>query len=174
MSTTMTTHEDVAQEQVAREGEESHAIHTLILGALDRGRAAVWDLAEQFYELYERRGWLALGYETLVDYLAQPEVAYGETAFWQLVRLHERLLIQGGLDPNRVHRLEWTKARVVMKALAAGNVGIEDAVADIEALSRSDLIEKYKQQPSSNPQASLDPGPDETASPPVLAAAPVE
>jgi hypothetical protein len=139
-------------EQIVQiEAEESHAIHTAILSALERGRAAVWDLAEQYYELSERRGWKALGYETLRDYLGQPEVAYGESAFWALVRLHERLLVQGKLDPERVHRLEWTKANYVMKALNGGSATIENAVSDVETLSRSDLIEKYvpKQPPAS-------------------------
>lgn len=130
------------EQVVQQEADESHAIHTQIVAALLDGRAAVWRLAEAFHELNERRGWQALGFDTLGEYLAQPEIAYQRAAFYALVGMWQELKLRR-VARERVERLEWTKLRVTVPALKAGNVTIEDAVSDAEALSRSDLIEKY-------------------------------
>jgi len=142
MTTTELT--ETPEQIVAREGEESHAIHTQAVAALRDGRAAVWRLAECWFELDERRGWKHLGYETLGEYVGSPEVAYSRTSFDYLVRLWRQFYAYAKLDRERIETLEWTKAVKVLPALKAGNITAEDAVSDVEVLSKSDLNEKYK------------------------------
>jgi hypothetical protein len=142
----MTTTEIVAtaEQRIEREGEEAHAIHTQIVAALRDGRAAVRRLAEAFYEQHQIKGWHALGYESLGEYLGSPEIAYGKSAYFTLVNQHEFLIVQRKVDRERVEELEYAKVDVVMPALKAGAANLEDALNDVEALSKSDLIEKYR------------------------------
>jgi len=105
---------------------------------------AWWDLAESLYQLHEMRGWELLGYETLAEFLAQPEIGLSERSFHYAVRTWRDLAVVRKLPPSELKEVEPSKAREIVPAIMAGQVKAEDAIADAKQLSYRDVKEKYR------------------------------
>jgi hypothetical protein len=56
----------------------------------------------------------------------------------------KELVVHGNVDPERLERLDVTKVAVVLAPLRRGEVEIDQALSDCEALSRSDLRAAYQ------------------------------
>ena len=75
------------------------------------------ELAAHLYAANQHSAWLALGYETLDEWLAQPEIDLGRRYFLQLVETYRVLHIEHGVDVNEIGRVDVTKAIVVLAAV---------------------------------------------------------
>lgn len=131
------------------------------VGQLHRGR---WELARQLYEFRELQGWSLLGYETLHEWLAQPELGLKRAEFDTRTRMWRDLVVVKEVPPKALADVEPSRALEVLPAVMKGDVDVKQAIADARSLSVSDVREKYRtdriedhgQQPDNS--TSLDPG----------------
>lgn len=130
-------------DEVQEAAEVAFGIDQRIKEAMARGRQALWDLAEALYDFDESHGWLALGYEKLSDYLADPEVTLTLGTYRRYVRTYRKLVVEKAIPVTRLRELEQSKVAIVVDKVANNEVLVEDALADVEALGAKDLREKY-------------------------------
>lgn len=104
----------------------------------------VWGaLAKSLHEFKEGQMWTYLGYEDFNSWIASPDIDLGRSQVYALIDAYQVLVLDRELDPGRLAELEVTKVSQVLPALRKGDVELEDALSDVEVLSRSDLREKY-------------------------------
>lgn len=108
--------------------------------------AAWWSLAEALYEFHELLGWMLLGYETLGEFLAQPEIGMSRRSFFRAVEMWRDLHIVRRVPARALSELEPSKVREVKPAIMRGHVKPEDALADAKELGYRDVVEKYRHQ----------------------------
>lgn len=101
-------------------------------------------LAANLYEFHAGKAWVSLGYETLENWLAGPEIELSRRTFFLLVETYRELHIERGIHMDEIARVDLTKAQTVLPAVRRGQVSPETALADAEALTRQDLREKYR------------------------------
>jgi hypothetical protein len=130
-------------------------LEAVIKAGLVKTRELMWKVAEGLHEFDEEQGWLRLGYETLTDWLAQPDVTMSRATYYRLVQTWRELHVIRKVDVSTLRRLDPSKVHIVMPALKAATVPLTDALDDIEALGAQDLREKYVPKPA------LAPGPDD-------------
>ena len=138
----------VEREQWAAEAADARAIEQRIKAAVADARVAAWDLAEMLWRWDEMRGWLRLGYETLGEWLADPEITMKRSAYYGMVGAWQRLVVERGVDPERIRLLAPSKVDVVLPAITAGTTTIDEGLGDAEALGEDGLRQKYR--PMSN------------------------
>lgn len=106
----------------------------------------VWiALAGHLHEFYTGRMWLALGHEKFEEWLGTPEIGLQRSQTYQLIEIYEELVVKRGVSQEELAALEMSKLSVILPALRKDEVELEDALADCESLSRSELREKYGQ-----------------------------
>lgn len=120
----------------------------------------VWvALGGYLYEFVGEKMWLELGYETLTDWLATPEIDLGRSQVYALVEAYRELVVEREVALEELGRLDVSKIAVVLPALRAGEVELDEALADCANLSRSDLREKYGKQIESKSSSKGEDGP---------------
>jgi hypothetical protein len=112
--------------------------------ALREGRKAAWAFAEAAYHLEDLQVWRGLGYETLDNWLADPEVGIARSTFRNAVWAWRELVEVRGVSHARLAPIAPTAVYAVLPAITRGNVSPEAALADAEALGRRDLRERYR------------------------------
>lgn len=128
------------------EVDRAHEVEKNIKTGCNAIRGLWFTLASYLYEFFEKKMWVSLGYETFNEWLATPEIDLGRTQVYALVEAYRELVVEREVDPEQLGALDVTKIAVVLPALRAGAVSLEEALSDCETLSRSDLREKYGQQ----------------------------
>ena len=118
-------------------------IEDRIRQAIGAGRLALWALIEAAYEFEEEQGWIALGYDSKDEWLAQPEIGISRTQFFRMVRTWRTLVIRRQVDVPTLVRLDTSKVGIVLGAIEASRVDVEEALADADALAVRDLRTKY-------------------------------
>lgn len=109
----------------------------------------VWiALAGHLHEFYTGQMWSALGYEKFEEWLGTPEIGLQRSQTYQLIEIYEELVVKRGVSQEELAALEMSKLAVILPALRKDEVELEDALADCESLSRSELREKYGQSVS--------------------------
>ncbi len=107
----------------------------------------VWiALAAYLHEFHSEKMWEHLGYDRFDDWLGSPDIGLGRSQVYASIEAYEELVVKRDVDPAVLADLEATKIGVVLPALRRGEVDLETALADCEALSRSALREKYGKQ----------------------------
>ena len=127
-------------------------------------RRAWWALAKALREFHNEHAWTTIGFETLDDYLASPEVQISRSTFFRLTEAY-RVFASRGVAPARLELLEVAKVSEVLPALAQSRVTVDQALADAGSLSRRDLRAKYGAKPvgesgdiTTSPSADADDG----------------
>lgn len=104
----------------------------------------VWiALAAYLHEFHAEKMWEHLGYDKFEEWLGTPEIGLGRSQVYALIEAYAELVVKREVDEGVLADLEATKLAVVLPALRRGDVELEDALADCESLSRSELREKY-------------------------------
>ena len=107
-------------------------------------RVAWWELAEEFYDFHEAGYWSYLGYETLDEFLAQPELGVKRATFFRMTKLWRDLVVTKQLPIETLRELEPSKLREVTPAIMRGEVKPDDAFDDVNGLSFRDIRTKYR------------------------------
>ncbi|RPH33500.1 MAG: hypothetical protein EHM90_06335, partial [Chloroflexi bacterium] len=103
-----------------------------------------WELAKNLYEFHEEGSWRAIGYDTLEEFLAQPEVGISRTHFFRMTKMWRDLVVVKKLKPADLSEIEPSKVREVVPAIMRGEVKPADALDDARGLSYSDVRIKYR------------------------------
>ncbi|HTE63661.1 MAG TPA: hypothetical protein VK631_25110 [Solirubrobacteraceae bacterium] len=115
-------------------------------------------LAGRLHAFHTERAWEALGVESFTTWLGGPEVGLKRSQAYLLIDAWQHVVVDGGADPARLAAADVSKVAVVLPALKRGEVTVDDALADCEALSRSDLSDRYRGDPSARLDAETEPG----------------
>lgn len=110
-------------------------------------RAAVeqnfWAMARGLHAFIEDRMHEPLGYDTLDEFIASPEVRLKRTQVFRMARVYRELAVERRVPLAELQTVDITKADVVLPAIKDGRVGVADALADAKALARRDLEVRY-------------------------------
>lgn len=128
--------------EVVEYGPARASFDKLIQG-LTGARLALALVAEACYEISRDRAYVSLSYSTLAEFLADPRVSLSRSEFFRFAAIWERLVIEGGIDPQRLSVAGPSKLDVTLPAVREGRFTAEEAVTDAEVLGIRDLREKY-------------------------------
>jgi hypothetical protein len=125
--------------------------HEQLLTGLHHASRGFALAAQACHRLRLDEGWTALGYDSLGQYLASPEIGMSRSTFYSLADIWEQYVEQGGQDERRL--CAPSKLEVPLAALKAGDVTPEEALEDAETLGLRDLRAKYRgdAEPSGRP-----------------------
>lgn len=143
---------ELTQEEFEQRAAECARLDAHVKQALAAGREALWDLARALYEFREASAWTMLGYESLGEYLADPDVTMTWRTFDRLVRGWRELAVNRHLDSPTLAKLDPSKADIALPALTTGQTTVDEFVADVEVLPARDLRIKYRQIPEPMPE----------------------
>lgn len=135
---------ELTQEETDKLVHEAFELEREIKTKVVGGREAWWQLAEVLYRFHEKSDPKYLGYEDVDEFLAQPEIGLSRRSYFRAVQLWSELIVVKQLPAAEVTEIEPSKAREVMPAIMRGDVKVEDALDDARALSKRDVIEKYR------------------------------
>lgn len=121
---------------------DAQGAHEQLLAGLHHAHRGLALAAEACWRLREDEGWVALGYDSISNYLASPEVAMARSTFYSLADIWEQYVEEGGIDRQRL--CAPSKLEVPLPAIKAGDVTAEEAISDAEALGLRDLRAKYR------------------------------
>lgn len=124
--------------------EEAFDAHRRLIYGIKASHLALSSVAQACHEIHEQQAWSELGYDTLSDYLASPEIGMSRSAFYDLCAIWERYVLEGGADPQALSAGGPSKLVVPIPAIKAGEVTVVEALEDVEALGLRDLREKYQ------------------------------
>jgi hypothetical protein len=103
---------------------EAFEAHSKIIGGQSAVRAGLNAMAAGCHELRESRGWLALGFETLLEYLAQPDVELSKSEFERAADIWQTYVLDGGAEPGLLAGASPSKLEVPLPALKQGVVSL--------------------------------------------------
>jgi hypothetical protein len=115
-----------------------------LLEGLWGSRLANTLVAQACYDISRDKSWTDLGYESLAEFLASPEITMTRSNFFRMAQIWELWVLDGGVDPRQLAVASPSKFAIVMRALGANEVGVAEALADVETLGARDLREKYE------------------------------
>lgn len=136
---------------------EAFDLEQQIKRAAVAGHVAWWELSRLLYEFHEGGHWRPLGYETLTEFLAQPDLGISRTQFFRMTKLWRDLAVERGVPARVLTSVEPSKVREVAPAIVAGDVTVEDAISDAQALGYRDLRDKYRDGVSGKLDADSEP-----------------
>jgi len=115
-----------------------------LLEGLGTARMALSAVAQACHELSRDKSWIDLGYESLAEFLASPEITLTRTQFFSMAQVWERYVLDGGVDPRDLAVAHPSKLAIPLRALGANEVSVAEALADVATLGARDLREKYE------------------------------
>lgn len=115
-----------------------------LLEGLGTARMALSAVAQACHELSRDKSWTDLGYESLAEFLASPEITLTRTQFFSMAQVWERYVLDGGVDPRDLAVAHPSKLAIPLRALGANEVSVAEALADVATLGARDLREKYE------------------------------
>jgi hypothetical protein len=123
--------------------EDAQAAHFKLVEGQRGVRLSLALMAEGCHLLHHDEGWKHLGFETLSEYLAAPEIEISRTDFYRMVEIWSAYVLNGGVEPSSLQGAGPSKLEVPLPALSAGVVTPEQAVADASSMTRKDLRTHY-------------------------------
>lgn len=136
---------------IAERADRAHELEQQVVVGCRTIRTAWLHLAAFLHEINAERLYTLLGYETFNEWLGAPEISLSRSHAYALIGSYVEFVIERGIAPESIATIEATKLAETLPALRRGDVQVEAAIADADALSRSDLREKYRR-----PDAALD------------------
>ena len=130
------------EEQEARVAECA-ALDATVRASIRGGREAMWAMARAAYEFNEQMAWTALGFDTLTDYLGQPEIEMSYSTFRRLARVWREVVVLRGTDLPTLEGLDPSKVDIVLPAIKQGRGQLHDVLRDVEALGARELRDRY-------------------------------
>lgn len=148
----------------------AHQAHQQVLTGLRRTREGLIQTAAGCHALASQEGWSALGYDSLAEYLAAPEITLSRSEFYRLADIYETYVLKGEVDPAVLTGAGESKLEVPLPAIKQGLVSADVAASDAEALTRKELRDRYREMMGG--ELVTDPEPEPVA--PTLTVTPVD
>lgn len=124
--------------------EVGYSSHQKLVVALTGTRLALTAVCEACYEVRRDRSYSSLGFSTLEEYLASPEISMSRSEFFLAAKIHETFILEAGVEPERLAVASPSKLDVVIPKVSSGEVEVEKALDDVEALGIKDLRALYR------------------------------
>lgn len=124
--------------------KEAQKLSDMLKTRVLKFNASAWDVAEVLYRFKIIKGWERLGYDTLAEYLADPDIGITKTVFFRRVQMWEGLVETKKMPLSELKKIEPSKAEIVTPAIMSGKVEAAKAIADAQSLSYRDVLEAYK------------------------------
>ena len=121
--------------------ERSHTVRKILQQAARTEDRLQLRMAELLFEAQQGRYWRDWGFDSFKGFV-EAECRFGHRKAQQLVEVYRKFVVELGVPPERMRRLEWSKA-----ALAAGvirNDNRDEFLQDLERLSYRDLKERVE------------------------------
>lgn len=134
----------VNRQPVSADIERAYQLDREVAAGCRAIRQAWIMLASYLHEIQSDRLYRLLDCDTFERWLAGPEISLSRSHAYALIGAYQEFVVERGMDVEVVGAIEVSKLAETLPALRAGGVTVEDALADAEALSRSDLREKYR------------------------------
>jgi hypothetical protein len=83
----MTPPRELSPKEAEDRGKAMFALDQRIREALAAGRRSIWEAARALAEFDAENGWTALGYDTLAEWLADPEISMSRATYYRMVRV---------------------------------------------------------------------------------------
>jgi hypothetical protein len=115
-----------------------------LLEGLSASRLALSAVAQACHDISRDKSWTDLGYESLAEFLASPEITLTRSNFFRMAQIWELYVLDGGISPLSLAVAGPSKFAIPLRALGANEVSVEEALADVETLGARDLREKYE------------------------------
>jgi hypothetical protein len=128
--------------------EHAASVEARLRQAREAQRLSWVTLAGILYEFDEDNLWEPLGYESLNEWLAGPDVELTRKSFRDHVRIWRELVIERGVEWSSLAFVDFTKVRDALPIITSGKADAATVLSDAAVLTRSDLIEKYGGDPS--------------------------
>lgn len=154
--------QELTREEFEARAKRCYELHQSIAAGLRAGREALWATARDMDTFDQEDGWSALGYESLHEWLADPEIGMTDRTFRRLLRCW-RAVARQAIPDDELGELDLSKVDLVLSAVEVGHkangkrVTLKRALRDVKALGWRDLREEYLKAP---PPA-LEPGDDD-------------
>jgi hypothetical protein len=129
--------------EVQDRAEHAYALDQRIKESLRAGRESLWDVAAAAHEFDDQAAWSALGYETIGDWLADPEVSMTRGTFYRIVRVYRELVVRRQLPVADLKELEVSKVDIVLGKVKSGEKSLDTALNDVKTLGARDLRDTY-------------------------------
>lgn len=129
-------------EVVDTRAERAQEIEEAVIKGTKAIRTAWVALAAFLHEFHFQKMWEERDCDTFEEWLGTPEISLGRSQTYALIQIYDELVLKRGIKPEEL-TAESSKVAQVLPALRRGEVTVEDALSDAEALSRADLREKY-------------------------------
>ena len=137
-------HRDLSDDELGALRQEAFELERKIVGGVAAVSKEAWALAAHVYRFHEGGCWGLLGYDTLEEFLAQPDVSMSRTQFFRLSKTYRDLVVVREIPISALEQIDPSKVHEVAAAISRGEVKVEDALADAEKLGARDLREKYR------------------------------
>src|SRR3954452_10219780 len=108
---------ELTPEEQQQRAEVCYAIDERVNVALGAGREALWQTAEALYEFDCAAAHTALGYDTLGDWLGDPDIGMTRSTYYRLVKAWRALVVERELDTDELVGLDVSKVDVVLPAI---------------------------------------------------------
>ena len=123
--------------------DDAHRQYERLIEGLRGTRLAMTYVAQACWEIRRDSSWEALGYRTLAEFLADPQVSISKSSFFRFCSIWQTYHLDGGVEPEQLSAAGPQKLAIPLRALAAGEVEVEEVMDDVEALGIKDLKAKY-------------------------------
>ena len=132
----------------------AHDLEKQVVEGSMKARRAWINMAAGLHAIRSEGLFELLGYERFTEWIAAPEVSIGGSQAYSLTAIYEELVIERGIDLDRIEHLDPSKVSEVIPAIRKGADPIE-CLFDAQELSRSDLRMKYRAEaePDQTPKA---------------------
>ena len=138
-----TPHRELSEKEKDELVAQAFELERRIKANMVSAHSAWWALAESLYEFHDLRGWRAVGYETVAEFLAQPEIGMAERTFFNAVRMWRDYHVVRQLPKEALAEAAPSKMREALPAVMAGDASPEQVLEDAKSLSYRDVIERY-------------------------------
>lgn len=141
-------HRELTPKEVQAHSDRAFRAERRIKALFLKAHDSWWALSKALYEFHEGGYWAVLGYDSLEDFLVQPDLGIARTQFFRMTKLWRDLVVVRQIAPADLVELEPTKVGEVAPAIMRGDVKIADALDDAKQLGWRDVRAKYRIDPT--------------------------
>lgn len=122
--------------------ESAQEIHGRLLKSTTAARTMWVHQAQAILDMRACKGWKDLGYESQEEWLTQPEIDLTPSTARKLARVLT-VFVEAGIEPDEIAEVSPYQLAVTTRAVAAGEVEPERAIADAKSMHKSELEVRY-------------------------------
>lgn len=140
----LSSHNDQQGSSLSTEADEAYATEATIKNVVLQMQQGWVILARELWHFNEKKMWKSLGYRTLDEWLASPEIDLGRRTVFGLMETWRTMVIEKGVSAQDMEGVGISKLRETLPAVRRGLITPQEALADARTLSREDLRVRYE------------------------------